>query len=79
MARGFDSKNVEEQQAEAERKSELKRIQVTKDELQLQEKRRSLQLDIARVRASMEQSANERYKVMLQRALEDLNAKLKSL
>ena len=79
MARGFDSKNVEEQQAEAERKSELKRIQITKDESIRQEQRNSLLLDIARVRASMAQSTNERYKAMMQQALEELERKLSQL
>ena len=79
MARGFDSKNVEEQQAEAERKSELKRIQITKDESIRQEQRNSLLLDIARVRDSMAQSTNERYKAMMQQALEELERKLLQL
>ena len=70
---------MEEQQAEAERKSELKRVQLGKDELQREEKRHALHLDIARVRASMEQSTNERYRAMMQKALEELEHKLTRL
>lgn len=79
MARGFESKQVEDQQAEASRRGSTKKPQLSEDEIACKSKRCAIELDIARVHASMVQSLNESYRAMLQRALDDLERKLTEL
>jgi len=79
MARGFESKQVEDQQAEAARQGNAKKQQLSEEELAHKSKRHAIELDMARVRASMAQSSNESYRAMLQKALDDLERKLEKL
>ena len=79
MARGFESKQVEDQQAEVARRGSAKKPQLSDDDLQRESNRRALELDIARVRANMAQSSNEKYRVMMQNALQDLMRQIEKL
>jgi hypothetical protein len=81
MARGWESKSVEEQQSLAqhqtitqEEKDALKRQNAEK-----MRKIQGLQLNRARIREQIERSTNERYKELLGRELEHLEQELKQL
>ena len=81
MARGWESKSVEEQQSLAQHQTIT---QDEKDALKRQnaEKMRKiqgLQLNRARIREQIERSTNDRYKELLGRELEHLEQKLKQL
>jgi hypothetical protein len=80
MARGWESKSVEEQQNQAQQtttqdeKDALKRLDA--------EKMRTIQalkLNRARIREQIERSTNDRYKELLGRELEHLEHELKQL
>jgi len=81
MARGWESKSVEEQQSLAQyqtitqdEKDALKRQNAEK-----MRKIQGLQLNRARIREQIERSTNERYKELLGRELEQLEQELKQL
>ncbi len=81
MARGWESKSVEEQQNQSlqkpltqEDKDRLSRLKADKMR-QIQ----ALQLNRARIREQLERSSNDRYKELLNRELEHLEKELKQL
>ena len=81
MARGWESKSVEEQQNETlhqtvsqEEKDRLKRVNAEK-----MRNIQALQLNRARIREQLERSSNDRYKELLQRELDHLEQQLKQL
>ena len=81
MARGWESKSVEEQQSLAqhqtvsqEEKDALKRLDAEK-----MRKIQALNLNRARIREQIERSTNDRYKELLGRELEHLEQELKQL
>jgi hypothetical protein len=81
MARGWESKSVEEQQNESlqqsvsqDEKDRLKRVNADK-----MRTIQALQLNRARIREQLERSSNERYKELLTRELEHLEEQLKQL
>lgn len=78
MARGFESKSVEDQQAEAENRRGRRRDESTPDPAVVLE-RRSLQLARADAQHRLDQASDERYRTMLQKALADLDARLAKL
>jgi hypothetical protein len=73
VARGFESKDVEFQQAEAERSSTKRRVQTTA-EREMEAKRRSVELALSRVRAERDAATNPRHRQMLDQAIETLEA-----
>jgi hypothetical protein len=76
MARGFESKAVADQQAEAENRRAA-RPAVGDDPVG--PRRRGLELARADALHRIEQSTDERYRAMLRRALADLDAQLSAL
>ena len=80
MARGWESKSVEAQQAEASQASSKirsRKMSVT-EAARLREKE-SLRLSCRRVLQQLQVSQNPRHRVALEQALSDLEAKLKAL
>ena len=78
MARGFDSKGVEEQQSEAlrnEPKSDGARP--TPGEIERNRKRTSMELVLTKIRNDLQNSTEQRHRQMLELALKDMEKKLR--
>ena len=75
MARGFESKDVEYQQTEAERVKALG-PSFTPDQRRAADQRRTTELSLARVRADLNAATSDPHRRMLQRALAALEAEL---
>jgi hypothetical protein len=75
MARGFESKDVEYQQAEAERGSSAQQ-EMTAEERDTQARRRTMQLALARARADLEAARTDAHKRMLAAAIATLEQQL---
>jgi len=71
MARGFESKDVEFQQAEAQR-AKPKGKPLTPEERDAQERRRTLELALARAQADLAAARSPAHRRMLQQAIEAL-------
>ena len=80
MARGWESKSVEEQQDAAEAlRSSAQRVALTAAELELRQKRASLELSRTRVLHDLEAATHPRRKEQLTAALKHLEAQLSNL
>lgn len=77
MARGWESKSVEEQQSIAS--SDGPGPQHSAAELARASAQRALELQISRVKQQLAAAASDRHREMLQLALLDLQTKLQSL
>jgi hypothetical protein len=77
MARGFESKDVEFQQAERERGRQLGRA-LTPEERDAQSKRQTIELALARARADLAAARTPAHKRMLAGAIETLERQLAS-
>jgi hypothetical protein len=77
MARGFESKDVEFQQAERERGRQLGRA-LTPEERDAVEKHRTIELALARARADLAAARTPAHKRMLAGAIETLERQLAS-
>ena len=75
MARGFESKDVEFQQAEAERTKPAGRS-LTPAEREAQAKRRTIELALARARADLGAARSDAHRRMLEGAIADLQRQL---
>jgi hypothetical protein len=78
MARGWESKSVEEQQSEATRPPSGG-DQQTPEQARLSAQIQTLELQRARVRQQLQQAENPRFIELLQRELEHLDAQLTSM
>ena len=78
MARGFESKDVEYQQAEAERVKQLGRG-LTSEERDAQAKRATIELSLARARADLAAARTPAHKRMLDGAIAALEQQLVAL
>jgi hypothetical protein len=76
MARGWESKSVEEQQSEFGKSSGEKKGPLSPDDEQRMLRRQSLELNRARVLEQLKRSQNPRYTEMLNRELEQLDREL---
>ncbi len=76
MARGFESKDVEFQQAEAERAKTLGRA-LTPAEREAQTKRRTLELALTKVRADRAAARSDALRRMLDQAITSLENELR--
>ena len=76
MARGFESKDVEYQQAEAQRSSSAGRQGLSAAERETQSRRRTMQLALARARADLEAARSDAHKRMLAAAIATLEQQL---
>jgi hypothetical protein len=80
MARGWESKAVEDQVQESQSKNERShKAQLTPSDAELNRRREVLVLSRTRVQRELESSQNPRYKEQLTRALADLDAQLAKL
>ena len=75
MARGFESKDVEFQQAEAERQKTFGPA-LTREEREAQSKRATIELALARARADLEAARTPAHKRMLTQAIAALEQQL---
>lgn len=79
MARGWESKSVEAQQAEAGAESSKPRPRMSADEAAAFRERESLRLSRQRVLQQTEATSNPRHRKLLEDALADLDEKLRKL
>jgi hypothetical protein len=79
MARGWESKAVEAQQAEAGEKSRPARPKLSPEQAARSREIESLRLSRQRVLGQLERSRNPRHRQLLEDALADLNQKLADL
>jgi hypothetical protein len=75
MARGFESKDVEFQQAEAERRQTARRA-LTADERAAAERRRTLELALMRAKGEMAAARTGTHREMLAQAIATLERQL---
>ena len=79
MARGWESKAVEDQiAASEERKSAAKRA-MTPDELERDSRRQGLLLSRAKIAGDIERARDERHRAALQQALDYIDSQIDSL
>jgi hypothetical protein len=76
MARGWESKSVEAQQAEAIEESGAPRVKLTPEAASRSRERENLRLARQRVVQQLEGSENPRYRKLLEDTLADLDQKL---
>ncbi|HSY58973.1 MAG TPA: hypothetical protein VK795_05390 [Terriglobales bacterium] len=80
MARGWESKAVEEQVKEFQEKDDGgKKRQLTPEQLESRRKKGILMLSRSRVQKDLQASQNPRHRDQLNRALADLDAQLAAL
>jgi len=80
MARGWESKSVEDQVAEAEAAKESRsKPRLTDPQRVKQTERQSLLLSRAQITNRLTLPTNQRYRTQLESALEDLERKLREL
>jgi dienelactone hydrolase len=80
VARGFESKDVEQQQQEAaERRAQAGRVVPTAEEIARATRRSGLQLQRTRVLREIEASTTERHRQTLRKGLEFLEQQLAEL
>lgn len=77
MARGFESKSVADQQAEAENRRGRKAAPGA--DASVAPQRRGLELARADALHRIEQATDERYRAMLEKAVADLDAQIRAL
>ena len=77
MARGFESKDVEFQQAEAERAKSFRRA-LSPEEREAQARVRTLELSLARARADLANARSPAHRQMLEQAIQALEEQLRS-
>jgi len=75
MARGFESKDVEFQQAEAQRGRPAGKV-LSPEARQAQEKRRTLELALARAQADLAAARSPAHRQMLEEAIRALKDQL---
>ena len=78
MARGFESKDVEFQQAERERGREV-RTALTPEQRAVASRREAIQMSLVRLRADRAQAQHAAHRTMLDQAIATLEAELASL
>jgi hypothetical protein len=77
MARGFESKDVEFQQAEAAREK-VPRRRLTTDERETLARRQTLELTLARARNELASARSDAHRRMLERAIASLEAQFQA-
>jgi hypothetical protein len=75
MARGFESKDVEYQQAEAERAKEVRPV-ISAGEREVQYKRRTIELALASVKGDLASARSPAHREMLEQAIAALQEQL---
>jgi hypothetical protein len=77
MARGFESKDVEYQQAESQR-PRSRAVPLTPEQRETVESRRTLELALARAQADLSTATASSHRRMLEQAIEALRERLAS-
>jgi hypothetical protein len=78
MARGWESKSVEQQQEEATSSAQQRRTQLTPEQITDQKRREGLELSRQHILQQLKVASNPQHRSMLESALADLDAQLKS-
>ena len=76
MARGWESKGVEQQQEEAASDKNEARIPLTSEQIARQQKRQGLELSRQRILQQLQAACNPRHRQMLETALGELDRQL---
>ena len=79
MAKGWESKSVEEQQSEATNRSTSSKPRLTAEQMAEQQFRDGLGLSRQRVLQQLQSACNPNHRSMLEKALADLNDRLGKL
>lgn len=81
MAKGWESKSVEEQQSLASQTpiTEEERLRLSHEHMEKVRKQQALNMSRARVSQQMEKATNDRYRSMLQQELTYLESEMKKL
>ena len=80
MARGWESKSVEEQISAAEARQEAKAARpLSRFEIEQQTRKKGLLLEIVRLTRELESASNQRYRELLQRSLDHVQGELAKL
>ena len=79
MARGWESKSVEEQQAEARTKRSPSQPKLTPSQIRTKQQIESLTLSRKRVEQQLATAHEPRHQEMLRRALADLDAQIRKI
>ncbi len=79
MARGWESKSIEEQQAEAAQKPAAPHRILTREQAAGQREQESLDLARTRILRQLDSAPAPRYRILLEQTLKDLDTKLKEL
>jgi hypothetical protein len=77
MARGWESKSVEQQQEEATSSTQQKRQQLTPEQIAEQKRRQGLQLSRQHTLQQLQVASNPQHRAMLEAALAELEGQLK--
>jgi hypothetical protein len=78
VARGFESKDVEFQQAEAERAKTSRRA-LTSEERDAHGRRTTLELSLARARADLDKARSPAHRAMLEQAIKTLDEQIRGM
>jgi hypothetical protein len=78
MARGWESKSVEQQQAEMSEQRKTVRAPISPDEQQRNRKREGLLLSRGRLTQQLQAASNPRHREMLEQAIAELDRQLLS-
>lgn len=76
MARGWESKAVEQQQDEARSAERSRREPLTREQIAAQHKRQTLELSRKQIVQQLEAASNPRHRQMLETALAELDRQL---
>ena len=79
MARGWESKSVEEQQSQATASKPSKKTPLSPEQAARERQRQGLLLSRERVRQQLQAAHNQQHRSMLEAALADLDAQLTRL
>lgn len=79
MARGFESKSVQDQQDAATSRELGRKEKVGRDEMERRKQRESLELSRTRIRRELEETGSDRRRQQLRAALEHLEAQLRKI
>jgi hypothetical protein len=79
VARGWESKSVEEQQSEAGTPSDPARPRLTPEQIAHRQRKQGLLLSRKRVEQQLQSAQHPQHREMLEAALSDLEARLRQL
>jgi hypothetical protein len=79
MARGWESKSIEQQQEELVSDQSQKKVWRTPEQVAAEKKRQTLELSRKRILQQLEAASNPRHREMLQAALADLENQISEL